>query len=248
MIRLPDENEPAVVVQGDARQLVFSLPENIERVKVITDPPYGIVYQNKRADIRPHANFAPVIDGDGDTATGQLVIDNCRARGWPVCAFASPQRPWAGKWRQHLAWDKGPAVGGGGDRETCWKFTFELVQLGGFGKLNGQRDSAVLPFWIGQHSFPHHPTEKPVDLMRYLVEKLTRPGDVVFDPFMGSGSTGVAALALGRRFIGIELDPTYFAVAQRRINEALGVGGLFPSKPAVVDLFNGLEAATAGSP
>lgn len=62
-----------------------------------------------------------------------------------------------------------------------------------------------------------HPTQKPVELMRYLVASYTNPGDVVLDPFMGSGSTGVAALSLGRRFWGVEKDSAYFAVAARRI-------------------------------
>ena len=62
-----------------------------------------------------------------------------------------------------------------------------------------------------------HPTQKPVDLMKWLVASYSKPGDVVLDPFMGSGSTGVACLSLGRRFLGCELDPAYFAVATRRI-------------------------------
>ena len=63
----------------------------------------------------------------------------------------------------------------------------------------------------------HHPTQKPVDLMEYLIKTYTNEQDVVIDMFMGSGSTGVAAKNLNRRFIGIELDPTYFAIAKNRI-------------------------------
>lgn len=66
----------------------------------------------------------------------------------------------------------------------------------------------------------HHPTEKPVDLMRILVENSTKPGDIVFDPFMGSGSTGIACVDTGRRFIGMELDKQYFDIAMNRIGEA----------------------------
>lgn len=61
-----------------------------------------------------------------------------------------------------------------------------------------------------------HPTEKPVALMQHYIENSTRPGWRVFDPFMGSGSTGVACMASGRRFVGIEVDPQYYKVAQRR--------------------------------
>lgn len=63
----------------------------------------------------------------------------------------------------------------------------------------------------------NHPTVKPTDLMRYLCRLVTPPGGVVLDPFMGSGSTGRAAVAEGFQFIGIELDPDYAAIAERRI-------------------------------
>ena len=62
-----------------------------------------------------------------------------------------------------------------------------------------------------------HPTQKPVALMEYLIKTYTNEHDVVIDMFMGSGSTGVAAKNLNRRFIGIELDPDYFAIAKNRI-------------------------------
>jgi len=64
-----------------------------------------------------------------------------------------------------------------------------------------------------------HPTQKPLALLEFLIRTLTHPGEVVLDPFMGSGSTGVAAARLGRVFIGAEVDANYFNIAQRRINE-----------------------------
>jgi len=63
-----------------------------------------------------------------------------------------------------------------------------------------------------------HPTEKPVGLMEYYIENSSTRLDTVLDPFMGSGTTGVAAKNLGRRFIGIEMDETYFQIAKDRIN------------------------------
>ena len=66
----------------------------------------------------------------------------------------------------------------------------------------------------------NHPTEKPVRLMERLIALVTNEGDLVLDSFMGSGSTGVACLNQGRRFIGMELDDLYFATAQRRLKEA----------------------------
>jgi site-specific DNA-methyltransferase (adenine-specific) len=65
-----------------------------------------------------------------------------------------------------------------------------------------------------------HPTQKPVALLEYLIKTYTNEGDVVLDNCMGSGSTGVACLNTNRNFIGIELDPTYFDIAQKRIAEA----------------------------
>jgi site-specific DNA-methyltransferase (adenine-specific) len=65
-----------------------------------------------------------------------------------------------------------------------------------------------------------HPTQKPVALLEYLVKTYTNPGELVLDCTMGSGTTGVACLNTGRRFVGIELDPGYFAIAQERIERA----------------------------
>ena len=62
-----------------------------------------------------------------------------------------------------------------------------------------------------------HPTEKPVELLRILIENSSDPGDTVLDPFMGSGSTGAACLQLGREFIGMELDDSYFETATKRL-------------------------------
>ena len=74
-----------------------------------------------------------------------------------------------------------------------------------------------------------HPTQKPVALCEYLIKTYTNPGDLVLDNTMGSGTTGVAAVRTNRRFIGIERDPDYFAICQKRIAEAR------PPRP-VIDL------------
>lgn len=81
-----------------------------------------------------------------------------------------------------------------------------------------------------------HPTQKPVALMEYLIRTYTNPGDVVLDSCMGSGTTGVAAANTGRRFIGIERDPAYFAIASERLAAARPVLDLSP-------LLRGLERA-----
>jgi DNA modification methylase len=84
-----------------------------------------------------------------------------------------------------------------------------------------------------------HPTEKPVSLMSELVTLFTDDGATILDPFMGSGSTGCAAVINGRDFIGIELDEKYFAVAVKRITEAHRQQDLFIDKPAPVKMEQG---------
>lgn len=80
----------------------------------------------------------------------------------------------------------------------------------------------------------HHPTVKPTDLMRYLCRLVTPPGGVVLDPFMGSGSTGKAAVLEGLQFVGIEREAEYLAIARDRISyaEALCVSGAERLEPA----------------
>ena len=82
------------------------------------------------------------------------------------------------------------------------------------------------------NSYPEgfeHPTPKPLCLMRWLIEEITEPGWTILDPFCGSGTTGVACVQTGRKFIGIEIDPVYADIARRRISEAANT--LWTPKP-----------------
>jgi DNA modification methylase len=65
-----------------------------------------------------------------------------------------------------------------------------------------------------------HPHQKPLRVMRWLVDLCAPPAAAILDPFMGSGTTGVACVQTGRKFIGIEIDPGYFEIAKKRISEA----------------------------
>lgn len=76
-----------------------------------------------------------------------------------------------------------------------------------------------------------HMTQKPIALMLELVQLFSSRGDTILDPFMGSGTTGVAAIQLGRKFIGIERDPRYFEIACKRIEQAVAQGHLFAPEP-----------------
>ncbi len=105
---------PSVTLHlGDCLDVLKTLPDGSVDA-VVTDPPYGISYKNKRRDVRPR-EFAPVLASDGSQLVGQAAIDSCFDLGLPVLAFAHHRKSWAGPWRQWLVWDKGGAVGGGGD-------------------------------------------------------------------------------------------------------------------------------------
>lgn len=78
-------------------------------------------------------------------------------------------------------------------------------------------ETSVVP--VSEKKLGKHPTQKPLALMKHFVRLLTNEGDVVLDPFMGSGSSGLAAIELRRKFVGIELSPAYFEIAKRRIEE-----------------------------
>ena len=94
----------------------------------------------------------------------------------------------------------------------------------GVGTMKGDADGSLLTGNGNQRDTTarnHHPTVKPLSLMRYLITLVTREGATVLDPFLGSGSTGVAAVQLGRSFVGCDNDAEYFAIAQARIEHAV---------------------------
>lgn len=76
------------------------------------------------------------------------------------------------------------------------------------------------PICMGEERIkePNHPTQKPVKVLEHVIKLASKEGDLVFDPFMGVGSTGVAALNLDRKFIGVEIDEKYFKAAEIRLN------------------------------
>lgn len=110
----------------------------------------------------------------------------------------------------------------------------KTVDSASFSNVTGQRPNQYGKQYVSQTGFPStkldfakdsvhlHPTQKPVALMEYLIRTYTNPGDTVLDNCMGSGTTGVACANTGRRFIGIEKDDNYFAIAKQRIEHAYG--------------------------
>lgn len=207
------EHAGITVYNGDCRELLTALPR--EDALFLTDPPYGIALSNhgKNDGRRRRTDFE--IIGDRDGAIGQEVID--ALQDVPLIAFAAPSRPWAGKWDQFLCWDKGLAVGGGGDPESRWKFTWELIQISRLGPLNGRRDGSVLRYPMLPSDSADHPAEKPESLCTYLIKKAWRP--IVIDPFCGTGTTLLSARIARTQAIGIEIEERYCEIAAKRLSQ-----------------------------
>jgi DNA modification methylase len=233
VIRVEHLAEGVTLYLGDCREI---LPTLGKVDAVVTDPPYGIAYKSGRATDALWTGGRS-IENDADTLTRDAVID------WAL--FPADDEPHSacpvlcfGTWRARrpsmtkmvLIWDKGGALGMG-DLSIPWKPDHEEIYVLGRGFIGARDSGSVLRFPPVQSMAKNgrvHPTEKPVSLMMALCRKV--PGTIL-DPFMGSGTTGVAAAKLGRKFIGIEIDPTYFDIACRRISEALKQPDLFIEPP-----------------
>jgi site-specific DNA-methyltransferase (adenine-specific) len=151
------------------------------------------------------------------------------AAGWLLLfTLAEGVRAWrddiqaaGGKWDTTLAWVKPDAMPRFNGQGAARGFeTIVTAWCGkGYRSWNGGGKRGIFEYSCHGRGRTH-PTQKPVQLMKELVTLYTNPGQLVCDPFMGSGTTGVACAALGRRFIGIEQDPKHFETACRRIEEA----------------------------
>ena len=205
------EQDGITIYHGDTLELLPRLPVGD---LYLLDLPYGI-------DLKEHGRTGHdwKVKGDESQEFGHAVLSEI----WdsPIIAFASPMLPWAGKWRQFLVWDKGPTVGGGGDMATCWKLSWELVQVRNTGKLNGKRDEAVMRHHVTPRDYALHPCQKPVGLLSYLICKATQPGELVMDLTCGSGSVLEAAKVSGRRAIGVEAEMKYCEIAANRLRQGV---------------------------
>lgn len=126
-----------------------------------------------------------------------------------------------------LVWDKRAALPNRWYQQTC---EFILFMRRGKARMINDPSSKSLQS-IFQRDQSDHPTEKPVELCALYVSNSTQHGEVVLDPFMGSGTTGVACAQLGRRFIGIEIDQKHFDTSCRRIEDAYKRPRLFAPHP-----------------
>ncbi len=219
---------------GDCREILPTLPK-VDAV--ITDPPYGIVAkfgEQKRLDGSRSLQW----DWDGtdthDTIRAALSLSlNLLTRpgnafafaGFDTVEFAREIFRDAGMTPKPWAWvKKCPPPPMPGNR---WPSAFEVACFGYdagayFGDTSTSRRNVMIEDSLraGNGERAGHPTQKPLAVMEPIIGALCRHGGVVLDQFMGSGTTGVACMNLGRSFIGIEREPKYFDIACRRIEDA----------------------------
>lgn len=215
---------------GNARDFLPSFrTESVDLV--VTDPPYGVEYQsNMRAE-----SFDRIAnDGAADREGISQIIGECvRLVGQHRHIYVfGPADVLAGhkvSEAVEIIWDKGKP--GMGDLSAAWAPAHERITFatskhrhaGESGKANlptRMRKGSVLKAFPPTGRKVRHPTEKPLELLRELIESSSRPGDLVLDPFVGSGSTGVAAILSGRRALLVEIDPNYAQIAVDRLTKA----------------------------
>jgi len=182
---------------------------------VIPDPPYGMALDTDYSGFNGWAGkghkYAPIV---GDSA---------RFDPAPFLAIGKVHVFWGAQYFCHSLPERGgwlvfnkrgsgkPSAICFGDCELAWTDVGQAVRM-------------YSQMWHGVARWSTegrlHPAQKPIGLMAWCIERFTEPGATVLDPFMGSGTTGVACVQTGRRFIGVEIDPTYYRIAERRIAEA----------------------------
>lgn len=229
----------ATLYLGDCRDI---LPTLGKVDQTISDPPYEAVMQNKWGVLSRNAPSSSVkyneigfsaIDDIRDEVA-KAIID--ATSGWAILfCMAEGVRAWR---------DAIEASGARYKRAMVWVKPDAMPQFNGQGPSTGHE--MMVAAWCGEgHSswngggrpgvFTYnkntpnsvHPTQKPLPLMKSLVSLFSNEGQTICDPFMGSGTTGVAAVELGRKFIGIEADPVHFRSARKRIEDAQRQADLF---------------------
>jgi len=227
----------ATLYLGDSKAIVPSLAPVC---CVVTDPPYRLTSGGKTPGgmrggwMTDYDNSGTLVDCDiswteimqllypimrEDTDAYVMTNDKNIIDAWNAAIMAG--------FRFHnlLVWDKVTAVANRWYMKNC-EFVLYLYK-GAARRINDAGSKQLIR--MQQVDESKHPTEKPVGLMMHYIENSTKPGQIVLDPFMGSGTTGVAALRSGRKFIGIESNKEWFDVACRRIEAATKQADMFAS-------------------
>ena len=198
---------------GDATLYLADCMEvlpTLDRVDaVITDPPYGIGFGKKHTKWSANRNVV-LGDWDKDITNVDFLVDIAESVTiWGGERFELPiTRGW-------LTWVKPDAAPTFSSTEFAWSNINKPARhfIYSIGATNGER--------VG------HPTQKPLALMKWCINQCKNNPEYILDPFMGSGTTGVAAIEMGRKFIGIEREESYFNIACERIEQATKQASLF---------------------
>jgi site-specific DNA-methyltransferase (adenine-specific) len=212
---VPYLNEPT---NADWRDVVKQLPSSCVDL-VVTDPPYGMSYQS---NMRKEKHKKIVGDDNLDWLGGWVKelkrVCKDEAHLYIFCSWHNIDKFKAEvgacfKVKNILIWEKNNT--GMGDLEGDYAPKYEMILFcsNGQKKLNGGRDSNILK--ARRTGNENHPTEKPVNLIRYFIEKSSNKGDVVLDTFAGSFSTAKAAKETGRDFLCFEIDADYCVKARQ---------------------------------
>jgi len=222
-------DDAVAIAHADCRDVLPLLPP-VDLV--LTDPPYGVSW---RSNHRIHGKFDE-IEGDGSTEAAVDAIGLCLPRlrtyrhlyvfgryDFGDLPLTEPVE---------LIWDKGTPSGG--DTSAPWGKAHEYIQFmsyvpskanikKGYGKLSARlrKGSVISVHRITGAAVTRHPTEKPVLLLRQMIESSSMIGETVLDPFMGVGSTLVAAAIEGRKAIGIEIEERYCEIAAERLSQGV---------------------------
>lgn len=195
---------------------------------VLTDPPYGIDYGRGGGFSALHGwgQWRENIEWDAERP-GREIFDAMRA-------CSKEQIIWGGNYftdylpptMQWLVWDKAQRDFSLADAEFAWSSQWKAARVFTFSRGKANQEGKV------------HPTQKPIELMAWCLDFLPK-AQIILDPFMGSGTTGVACVGRGRKFIGVEREEAYFDTACRRIEEAYKQPRLF-AEPAAKPVQLGL--------
>jgi DNA modification methylase len=201
-------DESITIYNGDCREVLRSIA--VEPALVLTDPPYGMDYKPMRGG-DGSKRWTDGVRGDAEPFEPAHLLAFGRCVLWGANWYAD-RLPTSGGW---LVWDKTPKGVKNGfhasHAELAWTNCCSSVRKFSLQWGGEARDGEA-------HL---HPTQKPVGLMRWILQQFTQPGDLVLDPYMGSGPVAEACRDTGRRYVGIELEERYCATAVKRLDQGV---------------------------
>lgn len=198
-----------LLLHGDARELRPNLGPSFV---VITDPPFGVAHKAKAVKGFEADWDGEEIEGDRDVTVRDAVLDPYE----DVFAFGDWRAPALPRAHTAVIWHKGPHAGGM-NFHAPWKNCWEMGFVRGHAFKGGMDEGVLQNMWIPswQSAGRIHQHQKPVKLIAYLIGKAP-DAELVFDPFMGSGTAAIASMQMGRRFVGVEIDDSNFRNCVKR--------------------------------